>query len=79
VRTAPQPTLSKSSLPAGRGAKRRLAQTSCAVCEPQGKAVRVSRSNSRVMVEGLRPSARAMARAPNACCLMLAIVSRSAG
>jgi type I restriction enzyme S subunit len=79
VRTAPQPTLSKSSLPAGLAATRRLALLSCAVCEAYGKAASVLRSNSRVMVEGLRPSARAMARALNPCCLMLAIVILSSG
>jgi hypothetical protein len=31
------------------------------------------------MVEGLRPSARAMARALNPCCFMLANVIRSSG
>ena len=79
VRTVPQPTLSKSSLPAGRAATHRLALLSCAVCEPYGKADSVLRSNSRVMVEGLRPSAQAMARALNPCCFMLAIVMRSSG
>jgi len=42
-------------------------------------AVNVLRANSRVMVDGLRPSARAMARALEPCCFMLAIVIRSSG
>ena len=39
----------------------------------------VLRVNSRVMVEGLRLSARAMTRALSPCRFMLAIVIRSSG
>jgi hypothetical protein len=65
VRTASQPTPLKSSLPAGRQATRQLAQAACAACEPYGNIASVLRSNSRVIVDGLRISARAMARALN--------------
>ena len=79
VLTAPQPTPLKSSLPTGRAAMRQLVQQTCAVCEPYVKFANVLRPSSRVTVDGLRPSARAMARALNPCCFMLAIVIRSSG
>jgi hypothetical protein len=77
VRTTPQPTPSKASLAQGLPATRRLKQATCDVCEPYGIAVNVLRANSRVMVEGLRLSACAMARALSPCCFMLANVIRS--
>ena len=58
-----------------RAAARRLMLLSCAVCEPYGNPASVLRSNSRVMVDGLRPSARAL----NPCCFVLAIVILSSG
>jgi hypothetical protein len=46
-------------LQAGRAATRRPVQAGCAVREPHGKAGSVLRSNSRAMVDGLRPRALA--------------------
>ena len=48
---------------------------SCAVCEPYGNPASVLRSNSRVMVDGLWPSARAL----GPCCFVLTIVILSSG
>lgn len=53
--------------PAGHGANRQAASTG------------VLRANSRLMVDLERPSIRAMARTPQLCLRMLAIVMRSSG
>src|SRR5450631_4076049 len=79
VSTTRQETPSMSSLRAGRAARRRPWQLTCAVCEAYRSSGSVLRLNSRLMVDVERPSMRAMARMLEPCCLMLAIVIRSSG
>src|SRR5450755_27276 len=79
VSTTRQETPSMSSLRAGRAARRRPWQLTCAVCEAYSSSGSVLRLSSRLMVDVERPSMRAMARMLEPCCLMLAIVIRSSG